>query len=282
MIPPVLTASVAALTSTASSTVVVEPATEPVLETSAEAPPAPRAPPGLPWSARPTLEGRSELQGVLGVLIDPNGRENRSGILFGVLDPILWGHSMTIGVTERLQIGVPLHLAYRIGPREGHQLIPHGGVSGIGIGFDDSVIFALLVTAGANLALRFAEVHQLFFGAQVTSFGQWSSRQQTSFESWRASASVGYSITALEFITIALGVSAAGGFIEQGRAVNPFRAESDLRFGVGSVVTVAGRRLPLLRLHVSDAWSIDGHAALSFARGEPAVHSYLLGFTLNW
>ena len=237
-------------------------------------------PAGLPWSARPTLEGRVELVSVLGVRIGGGIDAPGLRLATGALE---WGQAMTIGVTERLQVAVPLYFAYRVGPSDGHQLVPHGGVSSVAFGFSsvESFIFMLWAAVGADLVLRFADIHQVLVGAAVSSFGRWSSLEQISFDTWRASVSIGYAITLGDFVTVALGVGAGSRFVEQGSAINPLREDSGLAWSVGSIYGVGGRGFPLIRLHVSEIWSIDGWAAVHLA-AEGTRHSYLLGTTINW
>lgn len=191
--------------------------------------------------------------------------------------------SMSFGLTDDLMLVLPGVIAFRARVLEGIDVFPWGGLGGLGVGASsaEGAILALDLRSGVDARWEVGRDEALVFGVDLASPGYWSQTRSDSFETWRGGVHVGYSALFADVVGIHVGVSARSSWLLDGALVDPTRKEANFRMGLGSVVDLAGRRWPLIQLHVTEFLAIDGYAAIeSTPRG--VEENYLLGATFNF
>lgn len=246
--------------------------------TATRAPVRPRVRPGQPRDARITANKWAVFRSAVGWTSDD------SGILFD--DSLALHQSLAIGITDRLEITLPTILAYRIGGRGGHQLIPFGGVNRLGFGFSsaDAWIFEMHLHAGATGVIRMGAAHQLLVELGVLSHGRWSESGEDDdpLDTWSGRLGLGYTITLAELVTLTAGAVAGYDVIHDGE-LSDLSGGRTLHFQwIVGAVYFCGRPVPLVQLHLSDMWSLDGYVTVAGGLTGPVDHRYMLGATLVW
>ncbi|RLB52937.1 MAG: hypothetical protein DRJ42_13435 [Deltaproteobacteria bacterium] len=192
------------------------------------------------------------------------------------------------GITDRLQWVIPsLALAYRFGDTRAFEVIPWGGLTSWGLGY--SSIDKLLISGSVGLGVdarwwvspRGSLVGGLGFGSAF----RWSSADNPSLSveqaptTWRLHLAAGYSHTLAEVVTLSLFAGYSQALIHEGGAPTG-RGEWRVRVVLGSVMDLALRTVPLIKVHLGDVVSLDGHAAIEYDFATESVEeTYMLGAT---
>lgn len=202
--------------------------------------------------------------------------------------------ALTYGVTDRLAWTVPIPaFAYRIGNHGAFEVIPRGGLTSIGYSSEEGLIGSLdggvatrvwvvprlSVVTNTSVDWDFAQRSVVY----LPSSGQ-SVATRSDALNLRASGGVLWSVH--DAVTLHFGLGWAGSAVLR-RAdlpsvsaidVPPARPSSALV--VGAVQTLGYRPLPLVQVHLSRRFSLDGYASWSFDLGTGDVRDrYLAGFT---
>ncbi|MBK8014458.1 MAG: hypothetical protein IPK13_24300 [Deltaproteobacteria bacterium] len=187
-------------------------------------------------------------------------------------------------ISDRLQWSVPTAaFAYRGGDPGGFEWIPYGGLTrwGIGTTSDQPFLFSGILKAGSDFKLWLGRHGGFVFGAAVGSPLRLSRRPEV-LSSWGLRAQAGYMFTISERVSFGLGARyfqffvAGGHWPTDGSEVEPVLT-------LGSVVALANRTFPLVRVHVTDLVSIDGYASASIDLHTGRMdRSLMLGSTFTW
>jgi hypothetical protein len=101
-------------------------------------------------------------------------------------------------------------------------------------------------------------------------------------DTWRASASVGYTQTLADSVTLHLALEASVNALHEGK-VSTRRTDADVALAIGSVQTIGLRPVPLVQVHLSDSFALGLDASVQYSFGTRAVsEAYLIGFTKLW
>lgn len=184
------------------------------------------------------------------------------------------------GLTERLTWILPLPaFAYRLGNPEGVEVIPRAGLTGLG--YSDSVGWLGSMDLGAAVRIALRAGQRLILSASADS--DFASRGAINYQPtgapaiWRLDAGPAYTVRLRDTVTLGLGVHFTGPL----RFAEPTRSMSTLLL-VGSVQGAAYREIPLISVHLSPGFSLDGYASWAIDLKSGAVHDrYLAGFTWN-
>jgi hypothetical protein len=188
------------------------------------------------------------------------------------------GLAANYGITDRLAIGAPLGLTYRLGKDGTFEALPH---LGLGIGYSTSE--GLLGDLGAGIDFRIwtARSQSLVLGVNgyYNTFVRTSSGQTGIDRSFEQEASLGYWWTLGDIVTLRLAVDAAVVEPVSHPAGEP-PASTDFLVRVGSVQSLASRTLPLIEIHLLRQLSLDLNATWAFDVTTGAFRDqYLGGFT---
>jgi hypothetical protein len=239
------------------------------------------------WEIRFGLGTSTGSSPVAAQLYDPNSSDRLERSFTGV-----W--SFTYGITDRLSWSVPLPaFSYRFGNEGTFEGIARGGLASFAFAYASR--YAILGTLDAGFATRTwltrdlslvsdASIdHELHLGTERSEAGA----QPRDYLSLRASGGIAWN--AGERLTLALGGGLTGDVALQGSSValpastSPasIRQPGSTAFVVGSVQSLGYRPLPLVQIHLSRRFSLDGYASLGFdLRGGPLRDRYLAGFTV--
>ena len=200
------------------------------------------------------------------------------------------------GLTDRLQLSLPLPaLAYRGGRRGALEWIPWAGSMGWGIGRSSLEGTIVQGTVGAGVDLRFWQNPRgsinLSIGA--SSEFRWTSRDpmvglctasrscpdhEYSPDTWLGFASVGYEQLIGDRVSIAAGI-----YGERGLNHPSTGRRYATRIEAGSVQSRGLRRLPLVRIYVSDGFAVDGFGTVGYdVDREQADGRFVLGAAWFW
>jgi hypothetical protein len=235
-----------------------------------------------------------ELQLAAGVrhapVIDP-------GLRFGEGGPGTVGIlRASYGLGSGWQLMAPLAVAYGAGDRLGWDWVTWGGLPTFGLGRTDAAGTIVSGLAGAGFDLRRWIGSHASFNASVAALGAytWTSRSadattppgavpaRRSLDTWSAQVTGGFTRFVSDAVSLSLGVSAGVNFIHAGD-VAPW-ADNDARtglvLGIGSIQRRGLRPLPLVRVHLGDRLTLDGHVAVAWLPAtDSIVETYLAGVT---
>ena len=235
-----------------------------------------------------------ELQLAVGVrhapVIDPGLRLGEGGPgTVGIL-------RASYGIGGGWQLMAPLALAYGAGDRFAWDWVTWGGVPTLGLGRTDVAGTIVSGLAGAGFDVRRRIGAHASFNASVAALGAytWTSRSpdatappgsapaRRSFETWSAQITGGFTRFVSDAVSLSLGVSMSANFIYDGD-VAPW-ADNDARtglvLGVGSIQRRGLRPLPLVRVHLGERVTLDGHVAVAWLPAtDRVVETYLAGVT---
>lgn len=244
--------------------------------------PRDRAPRPVTYSTLPA--GMTEIRFALGVhhggLLPGGGISGASGGFRAQLEA-------SHGLSDRWQWLIPtLAFAYRGGERGGLEWIPWGGLTRWGLGFSAEG-GRLVGTLGAGFDLRWwlSPSISLHAGISVDSIFNWTfdpAIPSSWPKSWDGRATLAYSQTIADAVTLSLGVGYAQYLLYDG-GWPVGRLERAPRFLVGAIHSTAFRPHPLIQVHVNDVISIDGYAALEYDFSTQALgETYMLGASFVW
>lgn len=243
-------------------------------------------------------DGFVEFQIALGVR-----HETGPGVQFsGGDDQDVTGNlNIVYAFTDRLQWTLPtLAFAYRFGQSEVREWIPWGGLLGWGLGASGLMGAFFEGSLGAGLDLRqwLGSRQSITAGVGAASSFQWTERHVENIQfcsdvgcgnfppsTWRFISSVGYSHTVADTVTFNFAVGAAHNFTYRGAAPTFGASEESFRLtlSIGSFQVRALRQHPLVQVHLSDAFSLDAHAWVTYDFAKPALsETYMGGITWTW
>jgi hypothetical protein len=196
--------------------------------------------------------------------------------------------SITWGVTDRLQWKLPtLAMAYRGGEHGEVEWMPWGGLLGWSIGYSsiEGTMFGGWLGLGFDMRIWLSPRSSLDFGIGLTTpfsthrhavacedaVCEKEPGKQPAFGLVRNRMVIGYSRTIADAVTLGLAA---------GLSHNVLLDRGSPEVSFGSVLMRGMRHAPLVRVHLSDAVSIDGYASLGYSFGQKTrSESYLLGTT---
>lgn len=151
-------------------------------------------------------------------------------------------------ITDRLTWALPLPaFAYRFGDRDGWEVVPAGGLFGLGF----SSVEGTIVQPGLHLGVRRRLRSDVALTANAGAVTEASNLRP--FRSWQLDGAFGVSRTVVGTVTFNL---SAGAYHH--RHPNP-SLTSDTGLRLGSVQRLALRNLPLLEWHVGRGLAVDLH-----------------------
>jgi hypothetical protein len=186
------------------------------------------------------------------------------------------------GITERLTWMLPLPVfAYRFGDPEGLEVIPRAGLTSGGY----SSTAGWLGSLDLGIAIRRATFRGQNLILSASADSDFATRSAINYQPsgapaiWRLDAGPAYTVRLRDTVTIGLGAHFTGP-LRLG-AADPNRPMSSLLV-FGSVQGIAYREIPLISVHLSPRFSLDGYASWAVDLESGAVHDrYLAGFTWN-
>jgi opacity protein-like surface antigen len=237
------------------------------------------------------LESRWELAGAAGVSAADSMPGFQSVAEGDELEPTAL-FSLRYRLTDRVLWSVPtLGFAYLGGAAGEREWIPWGGLVSWGLGYSsvEGLIAEGQLGAGLDVREWLGERTAVNLTAGAVSRFRYASDCVESIcgssrwvrpERWRGVLTAGVSQRIGSSFTVNLGAGASR-TVDVGDPMTS--AENRSSVFVGSVQTIALRRLPLIQAHVSSRWSVDGYASLAFELDSDRVQqSYLLGATWIW
>lgn len=191
--------------------------------------------------------------------------------------------SLAYGITDRLSLSVLAPaLSYRIGNEGSFELIPRAGLAQFGY----SSLSGFFGTLDAGVATRTWLTNDLSLISNVTAGWNFETGNVGDHgERLALRANAGISWNAGERVTLALGGGLSGNpSVESGPTT---RILSDIdtvtngpTLALGSVQSLGYRPLPLIQIHLSRRFSLDGYAAVGIDLRDGTVRDrYLAGFT---
>jgi hypothetical protein len=183
--------------------------------------------------------------------------------------------SLTYKITDRLTWAVATPaFSYRLGEAGRLELVPRAGLTGIGY----SSIEGLVGTADAGTALR-AWTSPTFsvIGNAVVDYNFSTGLPATrGVLSLSANAGIAWEPSPFLSLHLATGVTIPHRTTEPDDMSIPLTST----FAIGSIQTLGYNALPLLQIHISPQFSLDGYASWSVdAHGGAVRDRYLAGFT---
>ena len=200
------------------------------------------------------------------------------------------------GVGGGWQLMAPLALAYGAGDRFAWDWVTWGGLPTLGLGRTDAAGTIVSGLAGAGFDLRRRIGAHASFNASIAALGAytWTSRSpdatappgsapaHRSFDRWSAQLTGGFTRFVSDAVSLSLGASMSVNVIDDGDFAPWARndARTGLVFGVGSIQRRGLRPLPLIRVHLGDRLTLDGHVAVAWLPAtDSIVETYLAGAT---
>jgi hypothetical protein len=237
--------------------------------------------------SRPILSsGTVETQLALGVrhapVIDPGLRLGEDGPgAVGIL-------RVAVGLGHGFQLMAPLALGYGAGDREAWEWVVWAGQPVLGLGRTDAAgtIVSGLVGAGGD-ARRWVSGHMTLNGS-VSALGAYAWTQTSAtplrhgLDTWSVQASLGVTAFVSDAVSLSLGAAAGHALVDAGDLApwSSADARAGLVLGLGSIQRCGLRTLPLVRVHLSDNLTLDGHVAVAYLPATKAVvETYLAGAT---
>jgi hypothetical protein len=241
-------------------------------------------PDSMPWSMRSTPAKRWTELRFAGGLSTGAGRTFSTTGLDGVTSRevtlerrVAASGSITYGITDRLAWSAPLPMfTYRAGTEGSFEVLPHAGLTELGYSSADGLVGAV----GGGVSTRAWLTPALSITADAT--GQWNWGRNRSVLLARATGGVSWLIG--DTVTLSAGAGWTGQRHLEGDAFADFAppefSRTTSQFFVGAVQTLGYRSLPLVQVHLSRRFSLDGYAAWWFdLAGGPVRDRYLAGFT---
>jgi hypothetical protein len=195
------------------------------------------------------------------------------------------------GITDRWQWLVPtLAFAYRGGEHGGFEWIPAGGVVAWGFGYGAGTGYVLSALFGARVDLRywFSPRSSVELGAGVGSILMYQSggdligERYSAPDTWRGGLSLSTTHTLADAVTLSVGAAVSQNLLSDG-ALPSSSDEAAANLTFGSVARVGYRSIPLVRVHVSDVFSLDAHVGVGYSFATQSVlETYMLGASFIW
>jgi hypothetical protein len=194
------------------------------------------------------------------------------------------------------QLMAPLALAYGAGDRFAWDWVTWAGLPTFGLGRTDAAGTIVSGLAGAGVDLRRRIGAHATFNASLAALGAytWTSRTadattpagavpaRRSLDTWSAQVTGGITRFVSDVVSLSAGVSASGNFVHDGdvAAWGDNDARTGLVIGFGSIQRRGLRPLPLVRVHLGDRLTLDGHVAVAWLPATNTfVETYLAGVT---
>ena len=192
--------------------------------------------------------------------------------------------AFTYGITDRLTWALPLPaFAYRFGEPGGIELVPRFGLTSFG--HSDGA--GWLGSLGLGAAARVPTTDQQSLLIVTSASSDFATRSRINYQPtgaptvWRLQAGLAYTWTLRDTVTLGLGAHVAGP-LRLGRAAAPSDPQMSKMLIFGSLDDIGFRHVPLISVHLSERFSLDGYASWAVDLGASAVHvRYLAGFTWN-
>jgi Caspase domain len=200
--------------------------------------------------------------------------------------------TLTYGITDRLSLQVPLPaLSYRFGQEGSFEVIPRFGLAALG--YTGAAGGTLLGNLDVGLAARAWATPNLSLIANASTDWDWRTKREEYPDGGYAGeylalrGSLGFSWNANEHVTLALGVGVSDSATLRSEVVplsvtasNEFpRGSRQTALLFGSVQSLGYRALPLVQVHLSRRFSLDGYASVGFDFDGRRRDRYLAGFT---
>jgi hypothetical protein len=218
-----------------------------------------------------------------------HGLRNDGGLRLGSTDSELAGDTyIAFGLTDRLQLNIPnqgLMLGYRFGDRGGRELIPYGGILALNPWYDSTVGFLV------EMDLRFgADVRQwvrpnfsFLVGVSAGSRGVWWASGGEPLSTWQADVQGGFIWTLFETVTISVGALWEQNVSYLGHLARYGQGEGGMAIGIGSLLRVGSRPRPLVQVHLTSFFSIDGYADAIWRLSDGFLSDrFMAGVTFNF
>ncbi len=235
-----------------------------------------------------------ELQAAGGIrhapVIDPGLRLGEGGPgAVGIL-------RVTYGIARGWQFMAPLAFAYGAGDRFAWDWVTWAGAPTLGLGRTDDAGTIVSGLIGAGFDLRHHIGAQASFNASVSALGaySWTSREpdptaaaasspgRHALDTWSAQVTGGFTRFVSDAVSLSLGASVGHNLIQDGDVAPWTRDDprAGLVLGFGSIQRRGLRPLPLVRVHLGDRLTLDGHVALAWLPAtDRVVETYLAGVT---
>lgn len=195
------------------------------------------------------------------------------------------------GLSDRLQLSLLTPaLALRLGERGATEWIPWAGVTQWSLRgqFGGSTPWTLSAELGAGLDARWwvSESQSFTVGLSAFSPSSWNTQGGSSLlQVWQAEVGAAYTYQFGELLSLNLGLNVRNntplGAIDVGGSGGG--GPLSLSLGLGSVRSVGVRPLPLVQLHLSERFTLDGYASLVLDVPSLSLQqSYLAGFTWSF
>jgi len=177
---------------------------------------------------------------------------------------------LTYGITDRLTWAVPMPaFAYRFGQAGSLELIPRAGLTGLGY----STVESWVGTVDAGAAVRaWASPTLSFIGAGALDW-EFSSLMARGMLTASASAGLAWEPSSLVSVHLGAGLAVPHRTSEPPEMSIPLTST----FSIGSIQSLGYRALPLVQLHISPKFSLDGYASWSVDVHGGAVRDRYLG-----
>jgi hypothetical protein len=200
------------------------------------------------------------------------------------------------GVGGGWQLMAPLAVAYGAGDRFAWDWVTWGGVPTLGLGRTDAAGTVVSGLVGAGFDLRRRIGASASFNASAAALGgyNWTSRSpdatappgsappRRSLDTWSAQITGGFTRFVSDAVSLSLGASVSANVLQNGD-VAPFDGNdprAGLVVGVGSIQRRGLRPLPLVRVHLGERLTLDGHVAVAWVPAtDSVVETYLAGAT---
>jgi hypothetical protein len=194
------------------------------------------------------------------------------------------------GIGRGWQLMAPLAVAYGAGDPAAWQWVAWAGAPVLGLGRSDAAGTIVTGLGGGGLDLRRRAGSAATFNASASALGaySWTSHTATAaagpgrhaFETWSLQLSGGFTLYVSDAVSLSLGVVGGHNLFQGGALASLDDAGSGLVLGVGSIQRVGLRPLPLVRVHLGDRFTLDGHVAVAYLPATRAVvETYLAGAT---
>jgi hypothetical protein len=188
------------------------------------------------------------------------------------------------GITDRLSLGGPgLAFAYRFGSPDTFEIVPRAGLSSIGYSEPSGILGSL----DSGLAMRIPNGEGQSVVIDATARAPFSIHTASNQEPaqrptlWRVGSAVGYTWLIDNRVSLAVGAGVSGDAELDPHDTVARRSPTDISFG--SVLTLGYRPLPLIRVYLSDRFSLDGYATWTYTpKTDTLRDTYLAGFSWNF
>jgi hypothetical protein len=248
-------------------------------------------------------KGMWEIQAALGVQhlsrssgVNFSGGDGKSSDVAGALQVVY-------GITDRWQWVIPtVAAAYRFGDISGFEWILSGGLLGWSLGYSSIEGTVLSGVVGATIDGRWnlSTRSSLNATAAFWSDFRWHSEKgcapgdaaackeedsRHAPDSWRTEVNFGYSHTLFETVTMTFGVGVQQNLLYRGKLPDVGASSKDYNLGLnfGSIQARGLRKLPLVRIHLSDVFSLDADVSFIYLFSEEKFsETYMAGATWIW